>query len=516
MATRLYYLDSYRGLMVFDITNPDAPTLVGRSPIFGSPIDMYVNNGIAVVVIADWYGINPDGAPFYGSIVRGLDATDPTNIKVVGDARLQGSVSDDRVVGNVLYTVSEDWGYYYGWDDYVVGGIGGAVARSRRHTSGKTATPTQPTQSVIVSSVSFANNDIQLVSNVSFPGYDGVFNVTPNSILFANPTSNNQGQSELTYLDISDPGGTIRQRGSIVVDGAIQGWGADNGRWNLDFADGVTAHSIGMTYDNNNDYVLAIADFTNPDAPVVDSELTIPSPGWDVAALFQPGRMYLSPQYWDNGAPTPFEVYDVTTPTAPVLAGTVNITGSVWNILAAPSNRLFALGNTYDSNSSAVSLQYIDATNPASPALLSAQQFGNGWAWTPAASTFKAFTMDTTQGLVVVPYSGWDSNSGQYNNGVQLVQFTSEQRDRRRRRAHQGLGRARHLRRHAPVLARRYGARGDRLFEPERADRGHRAHARPQRVHGAAGRQHDRRGIERLVGQRQHDVRGARAADRER
>jgi hypothetical protein len=422
----LYYLDGYRGLMVFDITNPDGPRLVGRSPIFGSPIDMYVSNGIAVVVIADWYDINSDGTPFYGSIVRGLDATDPTDIKVLGDARLQGSVTDDRVVGNVLYLVAENWGYDdYGWGGgYAVDrGAGGAVARSRAERSGKTTTPTD---TVIVSSVSFANNQIQLVSNVTFPAYGGVFNVTPSSILFANPTSNNQGQSELVYLDISDPGGAIRQRGSIVVDGAIQGWGADNGRWNLDFADGVTAHSIGMSYDNNDDYVLAIADFTNPDAPVLDSELTIPSPGWDVAALFQPGRMYLSPQYWYSSEPTPFQVYDVTTPTKPVLAGTVNISGSVWNILPAPSNRLFALGNSYNSDSSAVSLQYIDATNPAAPALLSAQQFGNGWAWTPAAGTFKAFTMNTTQGLVVVPYAGWDSNSGAYNNGVQLVQFTAQ------------------------------------------------------------------------------------------
>src|SRR5580700_5910588 len=87
-GTRLYYLNSYRGLMVFDITNPSAPTLIGRSPIFGDPQEMTVQNGIAVVVVGDWYGQNVDGSPFHGSIARGLDATDPTNIKVVGEARL--------------------------------------------------------------------------------------------------------------------------------------------------------------------------------------------------------------------------------------------------------------------------------------------------------------------------------------------------------------------------------------------------------------------------------------------
>ncbi|MGH7269340.1 MAG: beta-propeller domain-containing protein, partial [Polyangiaceae bacterium] len=104
-GNRLYYLNSYRGLMVFDVTNVDQPKLLGRSPIFGSPVDMIVNNGIATVVVGDWYGTLADGTPFHGSIVRGLDATDPTNIKVIGDTKLGGWVQEDRVVGNVLYAV---------------------------------------------------------------------------------------------------------------------------------------------------------------------------------------------------------------------------------------------------------------------------------------------------------------------------------------------------------------------------------------------------------------------------
>jgi hypothetical protein len=104
-GNRLYYLNGYRGLMVFDISAPDAPVLVGRSPIFGDPQEMTVHNGICVVVVGDWYGID-DGKPFHGSIVRGLDATDPTNITVVGEAHLTGWVRDTRVVGSVLYTVS--------------------------------------------------------------------------------------------------------------------------------------------------------------------------------------------------------------------------------------------------------------------------------------------------------------------------------------------------------------------------------------------------------------------------
>ncbi len=137
-----------------------------------------------------------DGAPFSGSIVRGLDATAPANSKVLGDAKLGGWVRDDRVVGDVIYAVSEDYGWTYGWD----AGYAGAS-----------------TETVIVSSVSFANNVISSVGKVDFPGYTGVFNVTPNSILLAHdaPAAANgtpSGQTQLLYLDISDPAGQIVQR----------------------------------------------------------------------------------------------------------------------------------------------------------------------------------------------------------------------------------------------------------------------------------------------------------------
>src|SRR5206468_2191099 len=67
----------------------------------------------------------------------------------------------------------------------------------------------------------------------------------------------------------------------------------------------------------------------------------------------------------------------------------------------------------------------LDVTNPSSPLLLGTSTFGQGWAWTPAAGTFKAFTMDATQGLVVLPFSGWSDTSYSYNNGLQLIEFTA-------------------------------------------------------------------------------------------
>jgi signal transduction histidine kinase len=422
-GNRLYYLNSYRGLMVFDVSIVDQPKLLGRSAIFGTPVQMFVNNGIAVVVVADWYGALDNGEPFHGSIVRGLDATDPSHITVLGDAKLGGWVQDTRIVGNVLYAVSEDYGWVYGWE------TAGAAAGGVAVPSGSSSTPSPD---VIVSSVSFANGQIQQIASKQYPGYGGVFNVTPNSIMLAHPVAPAQpnlpapAKTALQYLDISDPGGNIVERGSIEVDGSISGWGADNGRWNLDFADGKTAHVIGCagsTYGCGSGYVLATADFTNPDQPQLVSELPIASTAWNASARFDSGRMYLSPSgyYSTTNGTTPLEIFDLSNPAAPTLAGLTPIPGSVW-LMIPSGNQLFALGQDNTNNSSQVSLKYLDVTNPAAPALIGTSNFGNGWAWTPAAQTFKAFTRDPIQGLVVLPFSGWSPQG--YNNGVQLIEFT--------------------------------------------------------------------------------------------
>lgn len=494
---RLYYLNGYRGLMVFDVSNVDAPKFLGRSPIFGSPVEMRVKNGIASVVVADWYGKFDDGTPFHGSIVRGIDATNPAAMKITGEAKLGGWVRDTRVVGDVIYAVSEEQNYYYGWDM----GYGGATYGSSQ-------------SKVMVTSVNVAGAPTQ-VGTYEDVGWAGVFNVTDQSIMFAhfvpndatNPW-NSAGHTELRYVDISDPGGAIKPRGVLSVDMYLSDWssGADNGRWNLDFADKTTAHMIGCAQIGCNSYyydygtdstgvgggtasssdsgaggaggaasnsgsagagaatsvsvtdvpkpgtptptptvnslVLVTADFSNPDAPTLDSRLSIPTANnsWsNPVARFTPGRMYLSPSsydYYGATAGTPFQVYDLTNPAAPKLAGSTTVTGSSWLFMPAqvtdasgvPSDRIFIVGNDYDPNngygSSQVSVRYVDVSDAANPKVLGAANFGGDWAWTPASSTFKAFVMDPAQGLVVLPFSGWSSNSYSYNNGVQLVEFT--------------------------------------------------------------------------------------------
>lgn len=428
---RLYFLNGYRGLLVFDISNVDDPKLLGRSPISGTPVEMFVEGGIATVVVGDWYGNAADGSPFHGSVVRTIDARNPTQIKVNGEVQLKGWARDMRVVGKNLYVVSEDYGWYYGmWG----GGYGGVVSDAAYGPGGGSS-------KVVVSSVNFESGAPSLRGSKEYDGYSGAFHVTSNAIIMArdvlvdagNGGKKPTGKAALEYLDISDSSGAIVPRSTIEVDGLLNGWSADNGRWNIDLlgdkASVLTCAGMEYGYCNGQQgYNLTTIDYANPAAPQKLATLPIASKGWAATARFNLGRMYLSPRddYGQNGNQgTPLEIYDVSQPATPTLAGSTTIDGAVWLFVPSGLDRLFVLGNEYGNgySSSQVALRYVDVADPTQPKLLGTSKFGEGWAWTPAAGTFKAFTRDAEKKLVALPFSGWSNQTYEYRNGVQLIEY---------------------------------------------------------------------------------------------
>lgn len=437
---RLYYLNSYRGLMVFDISNVDDPKLLGRSAVFGTPVEMYVSSGIATVVVGDWYGTSADGSPFHGSVVRTINAQDPANIKVAGEVQVKGWARDMRVVGSNLYIVSEDYGWYYGmwYGGYYYGGGDVAVAPGGGYYGGGY------NSKVVISSVTLGGGAPTLAGEKIYDGYSGAFNVTENTIMLAHDivdpsTKQPTGKASLEYINITNPSGAIEPKGSFEVDGLLQGWSADNGRWNVNLAGNtaevITCAASQYNYCNGNEgYNLTTVDFTDPNAPKLQGKLAIPGKGWAATARFSDNRMYLSPRegaYSSNGTqqPTPLEVYDLSDKTAPKLAGSTTLNGAVWLFMPMGTDRLFALGNEYGQNgqgyysSSQVSLRYLDVADATNPKLIGTSTFGDGWAWSPAAGTFKAFVRDDAQKLVALPFSGWNYNSYEYQNGVQLIEY---------------------------------------------------------------------------------------------
>ncbi len=447
---RLYFLNSYRGLLVFDISNPDDPKLLGRSPVFGTPVEMYVQGGLATMVIGDWYGNDATGAPFHGSVVRTVDARDPANMKIEGDLQVKGWAKDMRVVGANLFIVSEDYGWYYGmWGGYYGGGGDVAVPVGGGGYYGGGGSK------VILSSVGFGAHAPTLNGTKEFEGYSGAFNVTSNSIIMAHDQLTGQqkdakgniinwgqptGKVAIDYIGFLQMTGGFSAVSTVEVDGLMNGWSADNGRWNIDFdtetkvASVLTCGASQYGYCNGGQdgagYNLTTIDFTNPDKPAQLGKITIPNKGWSATARFSNKRMYVSPRegvYNPNGGPTatPVDIYDLSTPSAPKLAGSTSINGAVWLFMPVDKDRLFSLGNEYGNgySSNQIAVNWFDVADATQPKLLGTARFGQDWAWTPAAGTFKAFVRDANQKVVVLPFSGWSSSSYEYTNGVQLIEY---------------------------------------------------------------------------------------------
>ena len=128
----LYVLNTYRGLMVVDLTNPASPQLIARVPIVGTPQGLYVEGNTAYVIVSDyfyydyvvdWNALGAAYLPWVGSQVWAIDVTTPSSPNVLSQLPVNGSIDDSRIIGNILYVVSNVYAYQYIYGP-AIGGYG--------------------------------------------------------------------------------------------------------------------------------------------------------------------------------------------------------------------------------------------------------------------------------------------------------------------------------------------------------------------------------------------------------
>ncbi len=218
-GTTLYILNHFRGLQIVDISNPAQPTLVGRAPIYGYPTALYVDGTNAYALVSDYYDYWPvldDGVgSFHGSQVRVIDVSDPTNPVQTSSVNVDGDITDSRIVGNVMYLVAQRYSW---WDN--------------------PASTDDVTETVIVSVDVSDPSHVQTVDTEEFPqgGWNQQIMVTPYTIYVATTQwlqTTEDYTTDIQYVDISDPAGHMKVRGSVTVPGQVQD------RWSMDEYNGV-------------------------------------------------------------------------------------------------------------------------------------------------------------------------------------------------------------------------------------------------------------------------------------
>lgn len=409
----LYVLNTYRGLQVVDLSNPDDPQLLGMTGIYGRPVEMYVRGDRAYVVVSNYYNywmaedVAADGgvASFRGSQIRVLDISNPADPTFVSAFDVPGDITDTRIVGDVLYAVSNHYAWYY-----------------------DSAQSTE--EGTWIVSIDIADpQDIHQVDQVVFPrsGWDNHVHVTPNAIYVASSGYQWDGQTgtyqtRIKYVDISDPAGEIVLGGETFVPGFVRD------RWMLDEYEGVFRVVSAPDWSGSPPEVRTFqmgpgGTFQN----LGHLALQLPQPESITAVRFDGTKAYVVTYERVD----PLFIVDLSDPAAPRQRGQVTMPGWLDHIVTR-GDRLVALGHDDASATWQMAVSLFDVSDLDAPALLDRVSFGENWGWVPdERDNFdKVFKVLDDLGLVMIPFYsyGFDDTTGYWHHtgGVQLVDFSRD------------------------------------------------------------------------------------------
>src|SRR5919106_2320297 len=121
-GNRLFYLNTYRGFIVYDLNDPANPRRVSRLPVHGYPVEMFVTPTTVYALLRDALYLSQDasGLTFkrhHVSQLVSIDITDIANPKVLKTVDIVGELREgvSRKIGDTVYVVSYvPQSYYYG------------------------------------------------------------------------------------------------------------------------------------------------------------------------------------------------------------------------------------------------------------------------------------------------------------------------------------------------------------------------------------------------------------------
>ncbi len=416
-GTTLFVLNGFRGLTAVDLADLDHPALLARVPLTGQPVDLYLRGGIAYVTVRDsvtwaWAGGESAVRAGGGSWLLAVDVAVPSRPVVLSRLALQGSVEESRIVGDVLYAVSRRWGW---WE--AVSGPGGAPDDSIYLASFDLSDPRAPRQ----------------VDRLDFQasGWSSHANVTASTVTLAQSGWESGGEvTRFSTFDISDP------RGHLAAGATFRAPGRVLDRWCMDRDD--AAGILRAVLARGSSGGATVRAWSMPGAATATplGEVTVGAGEGLTAARFDGHRAYVvTARSFD-----PLFVVDTSDPVHPSVTGAVEMPGQL-DFIEPRGDRLVALGHTNEGGQRwqlAASLFDVAASPPK---LLSRALIGSGPGWVNAGpdDLRKVLQVIDAQGLVLVPFSGWDDTTWRFAGGVQLLDLAGDALVKRGFVAHPGV-----------------------------------------------------------------------------
>ena len=122
-SDRLFYFNTYRGLLIYDLTDPKNPKQLSRLPVYGYPIEMFVAGNTVYALLSDALYLTEVNGKLqferhYVSQLLAIDVSDLRNPRVLSTTDIIGELREgvSRKIDDTIYLVSYiSQSYYWGW-----------------------------------------------------------------------------------------------------------------------------------------------------------------------------------------------------------------------------------------------------------------------------------------------------------------------------------------------------------------------------------------------------------------
>lgn len=359
----LYNLNFARGLQTIDVADPDQPQLLGRAAILGTPHEMYVVNGVAYILVNDYFEMSQMGDS-RGPALFTVDARDPREPRGRRSVMLKGYISDSRKVGDVIYVVTSEW----------------RQAKGSKYWESVTT----------VSSISVENAARpRLVASQELVGSSYVMHATDEYLFVA---SSQYPNTEVQAIDIRDPHGSMRLGGRIAVRGNV--WN----KFQLHAAKNIL-RVVGHDWQNGGTAFVTLVGMSSDLSLQQLGSLELPQIGQLSATRHDGDRVYLVHAQWID----PLDVIDVSSPSQPTLLSRLEFPEIV-SQLTIEGNRAMGLARA----GSGLAVLLFDLTDLKATKVLATVPVGeSGWSWSSALWDDRAFSFFADKNLLVVPFQSW-------------------------------------------------------------------------------------------------------------
>ena len=413
-------LNAYRGLQLIDFSEPETPEIIGRLQVTGTPVEMYVRNGVAYVLLNDWRGYSgsrfaADVELWQGGVVLAVDVSEPTRPLLLDRAIVPGNIRKSRLIFNEVHSAL-----------YVV--TGGYDRWSNADGSWSWESRT------IVKSFDVSDGMLTEKGVLNLGGYVADIQATPEALLVArNDWSSSDAQTQVSIIDISDPEGTMVEGDQVPVAGYIQN------QFNLDLHQDVLRVVSGSRWSSGATNHVETFDASDIQNLIPIDHKTFGDNQDLYATLFLGNKAFFVTYLRVD----PFHAFEITDEGIATERSEFIVSG--WNDFFRPvfgEGRLIGIGvNDEQSRTMAVSLYDITDLDNAEPLIQRAEVSADA-SWSEATYDHRAFSVienavevvngETVEtGLVLLPFSGWNQDEETYKAGVQIFTFSENTLTRR-------------------------------------------------------------------------------------